>query len=264
MAEHRLAGPGAGARVGRHRLRHGRHGLGRRGPVVRGRRVSRAWPICGRSPCPAAIGRFASRAGRRSALLFEIMPRARRRNRRPTGSRARELHTLLAMLAASASTSPRTSSMGRLFDAVAALCGLAAGDQLRGPGGDGPGVRRRRRITATPIRSRSAGDAPAVADWGPLRGRRAGRSSRRRAGRPDQRPVPQRPGRAGRGDRPPCRLQPGRAHRRLFSERLVDPAGPRRPCSRRVSTCTPTARFRPATAASPWGKPWSPASTTRG
>ncbi len=69
-------------------------------------------------------GDRAAREPRRSALglLFEILGD---RAAEPAAAwfRPSEISTLLSMLARHVST-PRTSSMGRLFDAVAALCGL--------------------------------------------------------------------------------------------------------------------------------------------
>ena len=89
-------------------------------------------------------------------------------------------------LAASGLASPLTSSAGRLFDAVSALCGDLRRDQLRGAGGDrargglrprrGRGVRAaraaaraprarraRRRSASSPQNSKRASPAPIVA-----------------------------------------------------------------------------------------------------
>ena len=60
--------------------------------------------------------------------------------------------------------SPWTTSAGRLFDAVAALCGLRAEVTLRGPGGDRAGGRRRPgRARRLPARGRRDG-GPLVLD----------------------------------------------------------------------------------------------------
>jgi hydrogenase maturation protein HypF len=69
-------------------------------------------------------GDRAAREPRRSALgvLFEIFGEGARQFA-ADWFRAGEIDTLLSMLAQGVN-SPRTSSMGRLFDAVAALCGL--------------------------------------------------------------------------------------------------------------------------------------------
>jgi hydrogenase maturation protein HypF len=112
-------------------------------------------------------GDRAVREPRRSALgaLWEAMPE------HAAGIvadwyAAPELHTLLTMLARS-THSPRTSSMGRLFDAVAALCGLASVISFEGQ------AAMALQFAADPNHGDAysiplAGDAPAVADWGPL------------------------------------------------------------------------------------------------
>ena len=77
-------------------------------------------------------GDAAVREPRRSALglLFEMLgPRAA--DYAAQWFTRKELSTLLSMLARQVN-SPRTSSMGRLFDAVAALCGLPPGISFEG------------------------------------------------------------------------------------------------------------------------------------
>ena len=168
---------GVGALLGRHRLRRRRHDLGRRGPGVPRRRSSSASPICGHSPCPAATWPCANRGGRPwvCSTRFSATPPPNKCRRENTGRASatrdsftsREMKTLFAAMARSVN-SPRTSSMGRLFDAVAALVRAAAGHQLRGPGGHGAGIRRRRNGER---RLSLAAACPArrlVADWEPM------------------------------------------------------------------------------------------------
>ena len=89
-------------------------------------RASSAPGTCARCGCPAARRRSASRGGwpargsrRRSASRRRPPGGSRGRSSRAPGSRWREL-------ARSGVASPLTTSVGRLFDAVAALCGLRA------------------------------------------------------------------------------------------------------------------------------------------
>ena len=101
-------------------------------------------------------GDAAVREPRRSALglLFEMFGRGRGGIcRRLVRARA-ELRRLLSMLDRQVN-SPRTSSMGRLFDAVAALCGLPPVISFEGQAAMALEYRRRRRRTRLPIRCRS-------------------------------------------------------------------------------------------------------------
>ena len=97
----------AGVLLGRHRLRHRRHGLGRRGAGVRRGRASRArGPPAARSPCPAAIGRSRAAAlGAGAAVRDSRQSRApsmvlERTNRLPRGlvHRRRIGRTLFSLL----------------------------------------------------------------------------------------------------------------------------------------------------------------------
>jgi hydrogenase maturation protein HypF len=93
-----------------------------------------------------------------------------------------ELATLLAMLARKVHC-PRTSSMGRLFDAVAALCGLPAVISFEGHAAmalEFAADENVREAYPLPL----SGGAPAVADWAPLiRGVLADRASGEPIGR---------------------------------------------------------------------------------
>ena len=176
--------------------------------------ASRASGTCTRSRCPAATARRASRGAwpaRGSSRRATTSPRSRRRcAARSAGDRWRAV----AHMARTGFAAPPTTSAGRLFDAVAALCGVRVGQPLRGPGGDrargrrGPGRARELR--------RCDGARPARGDRRDRRRRRGGRAGGRRvgalpprAGRGDRHGV--RGGRRARGDRP------GRARRAASS-----------------------------------------------
>ena len=110
--------------------------------VCEGRAPPR-WPICGPSPCPAAIGRCAQ--PRRSALglLYRNCPAEAGRRAPPPGSRPAELTTLLSCSGAArehAADQQHGPAVRRRGGAVRP----AAGDQLRGPSGHGAGICRRR------------------------------------------------------------------------------------------------------------------------
>ena len=66
----------------------------------------------------------------------------------------------VAALAVSGTAAPVTTSAGRLFDAVAALCGVRAEVELRGPGRGRAGGGRRRRRARDVRAARSTGEAP--------------------------------------------------------------------------------------------------------
>jgi hydrogenase maturation protein HypF len=125
-------------------------------------------------------GDRAVREPRRSALglLFEVFGDGAATQLARFGDpahafRESEARTLLAMLMRGVRC-PRTSSMGRLFDAVAALCGLPAEISFEGQAAmalefaaDGPAVGASADDgDAYPLPL--SGDAPAVADWEPL------------------------------------------------------------------------------------------------
>jgi hydrogenase maturation protein HypF len=112
-------------------------------------------------------GDQAVRQPRRSALgvLFEILPDKAAELAAVWFSES-ELHTLLAMLGRSI-RSPRSSSMGRLFDAVAALCGLPAKISFEGQAAmalEFAADPAERGAHPLPLSS----EEPAVADWEPL------------------------------------------------------------------------------------------------
>ncbi len=108
-------------------LRHRRHGLGRRAARrrPRGLRARRA-PVAGRA---------ARRRPRRARAVADGLRLAgrgarHRRARHPGGAgrrgRRRPAWRTVGRMAATGTHAPVTTSMGRLFDAVAALCGLRA------------------------------------------------------------------------------------------------------------------------------------------
>jgi len=170
MAEHQLDGPVLG-------LAWDGTGYGTDGTVWGGEAV-----LCGGATFSRAAhlrtfplpgGDKVVRQPRRSALglLFEIIgdellgKGGVRRNVAQWFSRP-ELTTLLSMLARGVRT-PRTSSMGRLFDAVAAFCGLPAVISFEGQAAmalEFAADSRVRDAYPLPV----SADTPAVADWEPL------------------------------------------------------------------------------------------------
>ncbi|GIW54182.1 MAG: hypothetical protein KatS3mg082_0586 [Nitrospiraceae bacterium] len=122
MAEHNLGGEGAGGRLGRVRLWAGRHGLGRR--ISRCRGTGRFGGAGGWRPFRLPGGEVAVREPRRSALavLWDTFGEEAVnfvRGFEPCGQ-AQAVASLLHRQG----QSPATSSVGRLFDAVASMLGL--------------------------------------------------------------------------------------------------------------------------------------------
>ena len=133
--------------------------------------ASSAPGTCGRCACRAATRPCASRGGWR-ARGWSRRRGDGRAAADPGGARRRRRRRALARgraLARSGVAAPVTTSAGRLFDAVAALCGLRATRHLRGPGGGRArgGLRpaRARRATRCPVArrrgARRARDDPA-------------------------------------------------------------------------------------------------------
>ena len=122
------------------RARHGRRAVGWRGPRRRGGRFS---PRGARAPLLAAGRRAAMREPWRIALGLLARgwrgPRPSRDLREVFSAEEGRIH--VAMLERGVH-SPRTTSMGRLFDAVAALSGVHGAGGLRGAGGHGARMRR--------------------------------------------------------------------------------------------------------------------------
>ena len=117
------------------------------------------------------------------------------------------MKTLFAAMARSVN-SPRVSSMGRLFDGVAALVGLPQIISFEGEAAmalEFAADESYGRRLCVAAHSRHA----ACRRLGAAGPRRAGRSRRGRPYRPHQRPLPQRPGRTGPGDGPTGRRPSG-------------------------------------------------------
>ncbi|MBN2024635.1 MAG: carbamoyltransferase HypF [Pirellulales bacterium] len=116
-------------------------------------------------------GDRAVREPRRSALgvLFEIDPDTARRHAAAWFTPA-ELDTLLSMLR-QGSSSPLTSSLGRLFDAVAALCGLAPVISFEGQAAMALEFAvdpQHQEAYPLPLDESGSPVGPRVADWRPL------------------------------------------------------------------------------------------------
>ena len=163
------------------------------------------------SPCPAAIAPCASRGARPSGCLFEILGPSMRRNMPPLVQR-RTSSTRCCRCWRGGVNSPRTSSMGRLFDAVAAICGLPPVISFEGQAAmalefaaDEHEQERLHRCHCRCRRSRLRKPCcprcsrRRLGAAGPVG---AGRPRRRRAGRTHQCPLSQRLGRHGGGHRP--------------------------------------------------------------
>ena len=139
-------------------LRAGRHGVGRGAAGAATRAASSGRGTCGRCGCRAASRRCASRGGWRARGCRRRRGRSRRRCR---GVDARRWEAI-AGLARGELAAPVTTSMGRLFDAVAALCGDPPGGELRGAGGDRAGGGRSARATTAATRCPALDARPAV------------------------------------------------------------------------------------------------------
>ena len=179
LAEHGQSGPRSGrSSTGQAGTR--RDGLGWRAP---GRRSARRRPDRARLPGPVAGGDAARRAMADGLLVAAPPSRASADPGRLVGEIATGDWESVCRLLETGLGSPLTTSVGRLFDAVAALCGLrtrVAHEARRPP------VTRGSRAppSAAPIRSPSSSRAPTRGRFCPRRARRSGpgRRSRPRPG----------------------------------------------------------------------------------
>ena len=136
--------------LGRRRSGPDGYDLGRRGAGRRSRTLAAAAPVFARSGCSAATRRRVSRGVRRSPCSGRTVR---------TGARTTRTRHCCAKPGNAGLNCPPCTSIGRLFDAAAAMLGLVATAKLRRPGADASGGRvHRRRQPAHPaaVASRSA------------------------------------------------------------------------------------------------------------
>ena len=146
--------PGGRRDLRRHRLRHATARLGRRAAARRPRRLRARGPPAARCGMPGGEAAIREPWRMACAWLAAAVRRAAGRRRALAGTVDRRRWRQVAALAQSGLASPLTTSVGRLFDAVAALCGVRARGQLRGPGGDRARGRVRSGRAAPPTRCR--------------------------------------------------------------------------------------------------------------
>ncbi len=165
MAEHGLVGPVLG-------LAWDGAGLGVDGTLWGGEALRVTGAACARvghlRPFRLAGGERALREPRRAALgMLHALGGAAAATPVVELFTAGELRVLLAMLDRSVQA-PRTTSIGRLFDAVAALLGLGAVATYEGQAATAVEIAADGVADATPYPLPLGADLPAVADWEPL------------------------------------------------------------------------------------------------